>query len=467
MRNNNVVLGLIALLAAFAIYISLPVNHPAWLESAVSWGQDVPRDLQDITRGLDLAGGTQVLLEADLIPGQVATDEAMRTARQIVENRVNGLGVTEPNVQLQGEQRIIVELPGIDNPEQAIKTLRSTGQLEFVEPGVQNLFQGMIINTTNRPTAATDAQAALEAGQLTLGLSHQFTDQVFQTVMTGDILRDAVATPEQFGQYELSFSLTGDGSDVFYEYTRNNIGRPLVIVLDGQVLSAPTIQAAIRDSGVITGQFTRAEADSLAIQLRYGSLPVALKVVDVRTIGASLGQDSVDRSLQAGVLGMIMVLIFMIILYRLPGVLAGVALVIYVALNMMVFKLLPVTLTLPGIAGFLLSIDMAVDANILIFERMKEELRVGRSVRLSVEAGFSRAWPAIWDGNISTLLSCIVLAWFGNNFGASVVLGFAITLGIGVMLSMFTAVFATRTFMRTFLTLAGPEREHSRQLLGY
>ncbi len=467
MRNNNIVLGLIVVLAIVAFYIALPINHFTWLESAVSWGQDTPRDLRDITRGLDLAGGTQVLLEADMVEGQVVDSAAMSTARQIVENRVNGLGVTEPNVQIQGDNRIIVELPGIDNPEQAIKTLRSTGQLEFVDPGAQPLSQGMIVNTTNRPTAAVEAQAALEAGQLGLGLFPQYTDQVFETVMTGDILRDAVATPDQFGQYEISFSLTGDGSDVFYNYTSTHIGQPLVIVLDGQVLSAPTIQAAIRDSGVITGQFTRDEADSLAIQLRYGALPVALKVVDVRTIGASLGQDSVDRSLLAGALGLAMVLIFMLVLYRLPGLLAGVALVIYVALNMMVFKLLPVTLTLPGIAGFLLSIGMAVDANILIFERMKEELRVGRSIRLAVEAGFSRAWPAIWDGNVSTLLSCLVLGWFGNSFGASVVLGFAITLGIGVLLSMFTAVFVTRTFMRTFLTMASSEREHSRTLLGY
>ena len=467
MRNNNIVLGLIVLLAIVAFYIALPLNHFTWLESAVSWGQDTPRDLRDITRGLDLAGGTQVLLEADVVEGQIVDETSMRTARQIVENRVNGLGVTEPNVQLQGDNRIIVELPGIDNPEQAIKTLRSTGQLEFIEPGAFSLSQGMIINTSARPDAAIEAQAALEAGQLGLGLSPQYTDQIFETVLTGEILRDAVATPDQFGQYEISFTLTGDGSDAFYEYTRTHIGQPLVIVLDGQVLSAPVIQAAIRDSGVITGQFTREEADSLAIQLRYGALPVSLVVVDVRTIGASLGQDSVDRSLQAGVLGLAMVLIFMVILYRLPGVLAGGALIIYVALNMMVFKLLPVTLTLPGIAGFLLSIGMAVDANILIFERMKEELRVGRSIRLAVEAGFSRAWPAIWDGNFSTILSCLVLGWFGNSFGASVVLGFAITLGIGVILSMFTAVFVTRTFMRIFLTLSSVEGDRSRTLLGY
>jgi protein-export membrane protein SecD len=243
-------------------------------------------------------------------------------------------------------------------------------------------------------------------------------EQVFETVMTGDILRTALATQDQFGQWQIQFDLTAEGSELFYEYTRANIGLPLVIVLDGRVLSAPTISAAIRDNGVITGQFTQEDADSLAIQMRYGALPVALQVVDTRTIGASLGQDSVDNSLRAGIIGLSMVLLFMLILYRLPGLLADVALVMYVALNIAIYKLIPVTLTLPGIAGFLLSIGMAVDANILIFERLKEELRAGRSLRLAVESGFSRAWPAIRDGNLSTLISCAVLYWFGNSFGA-------------------------------------------------
>ena len=212
---------------------------------------------------------------------------------------------------------------------------------------------------------------------------------------------------------------------------------------------------------------TQEEAESLAIQMRYGALPIPLKVVDVRTIGASLGQDSVDRSLQAGIVGGALVLLFMVLLYRLPGLLADFALAIYVTLNLAMYKLLPVTLTLPGIAGFILSIGMAVDANILIFERMKEELRSGRSLRLAVETGFSRAWPAIRDGNLSTLISCAVLYWFGNNFGASVVKGFAITLAVGVLLSMFTAFFVTRTFMRNFLSTQGERLLARRGLLGY
>jgi protein-export membrane protein SecD len=466
MRNNNAVLAGIILLFLASLYIALPIQHPTWLEKAVAWGSDIPRDLENLTLGLDLKGGTQVLLEADLAPEQPFDPDAMSTAKIIVERRVNGLGVTEPNVQLQGDRRIIVELPGVNNPDQAIETLRATGQLEFVDPGGKTLAPGTIINTTNRPNAVQEAQKAIDEGLMEPKPMPYETD-VFTTVMTGDILRNAIASQDQYNQWQIQFELTSDGSDQFYEYTRNHVGDQLAIVLDGEVLSAPRINAAIRNNGVITGSFTREEAESLAIQMRYGALPVPLKVVDVRTIGASLGQDSVSQSLRAGIIGLLMVLLFMVILYRLPGVLADLALIFYVTLNVTVFKLIPVVLTLPGIAGFLLSIGMAVDANILIFERMKEELRIGRSLRLAVESGFSRAWPAIRDGNLSTLISCAVLYWFGNSFGASVVKGFAVTLAIGVMLSMFTAVYATRTLMRAFLSTGGQKLLESRRLMGY
>ena len=463
MRNNSVTLVGILLLFAVSLYIALPIDHPLWLEEALAPGENTQRDIRDMTLGLDLKGGTNVLLEVDLPEGQEVEAGALETAKVIVEQRVNGLGVSEPNVQLQGDIRMIVELPGVSNPDQAIDTIRSTGQLEFIEPAGEQLSGGMVINTTNRPDAVA---RALEADPSAAAFT-PFADRVFDTVMTGDILQNALASQDEFNQWQIQFNLTGDGSSQFFEYTRSHIGQSLVIVLDGRVLSAPVINAAISDSGVITGQFSREEADGLAVQMRYGALPVPLKVVDVRTIGASLGQDSVNASLTAGTIGMAMVLLFMLALYRLPGFLADVALSAYVAFNIAIFKLLPVTLTLPGIAGFLLSIGMAVDANILIFERMKEELRAGRSVRLAVETGFSRAWPAIRDGNLSTLISCAVLYWFGNNFGASIVKGFAITLAIGVLLSMFTAVFATRTFMRAFLSTQGQKLLDNRGLIGY
>ena len=466
MRNNTIVLILVLLLIGVATFIALPIDHPGPVENLLPATGGVPRDLRDVKLGLDLRGGTQVLLEADLVEGQSVEAGSMDTAKTIVENRVNGLGVAEAIVQLQGEERIIVELPGVNNPDQAVETIRSTGQLEFVDPQGTPMAQGMIINTTNHPTAAANAQAAIEAGTLPPG-ALPYPDQVFETVMTGDILRNALATQGQLGQWEIGFELTSDGSDEFYAYTRDHVGEPLVIVLDGVVLSAPVINAAIQDTGVITGQFTNEEADSLAVQMRYGALPVALNIVNISTIGATLGKESVESSLTAGIIGMIGVLLFMLIIYRLPGFIADLALASYVVFNIAVFKLIPVTLTLAGIAGFLLSIGMAVDANILIFERMKEELRVGRSLRLAVEAGFDRAWPAIRDGNLSTLISCGVLYWFGSTFGASIVKGFALTLGIGVVLSMFTAVFITRTFMRTLLSGRDEKLAASRSLIGY
>jgi protein-export membrane protein SecD len=466
MRNTTIALILVGLLTLAALIIVLPFQHPNWLNQALSFGSDATRNLDEFKLGLDLRGGTQVLLEADLPEGQAPDEGAMSAAKTIVENRVNGLGVAEAVVQSQGDHRLIVELPGVSNPDQAVETLRSTGQLEFVDPGDAMLASGMVINTTNRPTAATDLQAEIEAGNVE-PVAIPYPDRVFETVMTGGILRNAIAVPDQFGQWEIDFELTSEGSDQFYDYTRAHIGEPLAIILDGRVLSAPRINAAIRDTGVISGDFLREEAESLAVQMRYGALPVPLAVIDIRTIGASLGQDSVDSSLRAGLLGVVAILIFMLAMYRFPGLLADVALMIYVLLNLAVYKLIPVTLTLAGIAGFILSIGMAVDANILIFERMKEELRVGRSIRLAVETGFSRAWPAIRDGNISTLISCAVLYWFGNTFGASVVKGFAVTLSIGVLLSMFTAIVITRTLMRAFLSTGGRTLMTSKKMLDY
>ena len=466
MRNQHVYVGIILCLFAVSLFVALPIDHPAWLEEALAPGVDTQRDIRDLTLGLDLKGGTQVLLEAEINEDQPLPEDALNSAKIIVEQRVNGLGLAEPTVQLQGERRMIVELPGVKNPEQAIETIRSTGQLEFVNLGGFPVRPDHFINTTNRPNAVAALQEAMAAGEAA-PQAVPFPEELFETIMTGDILQAVVATQDEYTFWQIQFDLKSESSGDFFNYTRDNIGEVLAIVLDGRVLSTPVINAAINDNGVITGDFSQEEAESLAIQMRYGALPIPLEVVDVRTIGASLGQDSIDRSLMAGIVGGALVLLFMVLLYRLPGLLATVALAIYVTLNIATYKLLPVTLTLPGIAGFILSIGMAVDANILIFERMKEELRSGRSLRLAVETGFSRAWPAIRDGNLSTLISCAVLYWFGNNFGASVVKGFAITLSVGVLLSMFTAVYVTRTFLRSFLSTQGEKLLSSRGLLGY
>ncbi|HMN27242.1 MAG TPA: protein translocase subunit SecD [Caldilineaceae bacterium] len=462
MRNSVIALVaifLIFLAACFVVFAPSSLQ-PAWLQRSVIPG--APKNLLDLRLGLDLRGGTQVLLQADLPPGTTIPSGAIDTAKTIVENRVNGLGVAEAVVQAQGEDRSIAELPGVNNPEQAIETLRSTGQLEFIDPAGAQLNQGMLINTTNRPTIVSDT---LAAGNVNPSLA-PYGSRVFNSVMKGDILRSATATQDQFNSYQINFQLTSAGSNQFYDYTSTHIGQPLAIVLDGRVLSAPRIDAPIRDQGVITGQFSREEAEALAVQMRYGALPVPLKVVDIRTIGATLGQDSLQRSLYAGVVGLIAVCIFMLAMYRLPGLLACIALLLYIVLNLAVFKLIPVTLTLPGIAGFILSIGIAVDANILIFERMKEELRAGRSIRNAVETGFARAWPAIFDSNLSALITCAVLFWFGSTFGASTVKGFAIALAIGVLLSMFSAVVVTRSMMRAILSGGSRSLMESPSMLG-
>lgn len=467
MRNHSTIsLVLVFLLALLALYIVLPVDHPSWLERSRATDPNVKRELLDLKLGLDLRGGTQVLLEADLPEGRTLGEGDINAAKAIVENRVNGLGVAEAIVQVQGNDRLIVELPGVNNADQAVETIRSTGQLEFVDPGGKTLTSGIIINTTNNPNAIAKAQTGIEDGTISAN-AIPYPNDVFNTAMTGDVLSGAVAAPDQFNKWAINFTLTSDGSSKFLEYTRSHIGQAMAIVLDGRVLSAPTINGAISNNGQITGQFTQAEAESLAIQMRYGALPVPLKVSDIRTIGASLGQDSVNKSVRAALVGLTAVCIFMIVLYHLPGLLAVVALILYILFNLAVYKLIPVTLTLPGIAGFILSIGMAVDANILIFERMKEELRAGRSVRVAVETSFVRAWPAIRDSNLSSIITCVVLFWFGNTFGASSVKGFAITLVCGVLLSMFSAILVTRTFMRAFLSGFGQKLLESRTLLPY
>ncbi|RME84720.1 MAG: protein translocase subunit SecD [Caldilineae bacterium] len=429
--RNNIILVLIILLIALATYIALPIQHVDWLKSTIARHQN-PEKALELKLGLDLQGGTQVQLEPDVSGDRTFTPEDIDKAKVIIERRVNGLGVTEPLVQTSGE-RIIVALPGVDNPDQAIETLRGTGQLEFVD-----------LSTAPPTLGAGDTiVTSLSAGEVT-------TDTVvYPTVLTGDYLRSAdVTLSSQTQKPIIAFEFKPEGAKIFEEHTRAHVGDRLAIVMDKTILSAPVINAVISDRGIIEGDFTLEEARNLAIQMQYGALPVPLKVADVRTVGPSLGQDSVDSSIKAGIIGVIVVLLFMLIYYRLPGFLADLALLSFVALNLAVYKLIPVTLTLPGIAGFLLTTGMAVDANILIFERMREELRAGRSLTNAIEAGFSRAWTSILDSNLSTILTAFILMYFGSNFGASMVQGFAVTLLIGVLISMFTAVLVTRTLMR-------------------
>jgi protein-export membrane protein SecD len=660
-------LAIIILIALAALYVVLDIEHPDWVRNLVFWQPELQRDIA-LRLGLDLQGGLQVLLAADVAEGQELDAASMETARRIVENRVNSLGLTEPVVQAQGERRIIVELPGIENPEQAVETIKGTALLEFVDAGPIPLMPGTIITTSlgglsvalseatvtstasisataepevvapepteppsmpenpadrndmysgppemlidvARPYTATistakgdivvqlDADAAPQTvnnfrflaeqgfydgltfhrvepgfviqggdptgtgtggpgytvpaeiqlphaegaiamarqgdevnptrassgsqfyitlaptpqldgaytvfGQVTAGMD------VVQSIAIGDVIERVAITPTaelsptaesvvapaapppspgpviydtiltgaglknvgldrtEQGEYIIPFELNPDAAEIFKDYTTANVGQYLCIVLDKTVISCPTVREPIPSGQAsISGQFTFDAARQLAIQLRYGALPIPLRVESFNRVGATLGAESVQKSIRAGTIGLVIVLVFMLVYYRLPGALADAALIVYVLLNIALYKLAPITLTLPGIAGFILSAGMAVDANILIFERMKEELRRGRGLRTAIEIGFSRAWPSIRDGQLSTLIICAILFFFGTNFGASIVKGFAITLAIGTGVNVFTAVFATRTFVRQTAVSADEWLAEHKWLLG-
>jgi preprotein translocase subunit SecD len=484
-RNVGMLVGVL-LLAAVLIWIDLPTNPGIHIRLG---SLHIDRDIS-IHQGLDLQGGLQVLLQADVPPDQAAEFDSrtMEAARVIVENRVNGLGVTEPLVQIQGDRRIIVELPGIKDPDQAIATLRETGLLEFVEAGKTPLRQGMFIHTSLDAPAqggsgTGDASGSVSGSQAVTGTQtvtgteavsatqYAYPDQTFTTLMTGRDLKDADISTDNMGQVVIAFQLTDEGAKIFRDYTTQHVGDIVAIVLDKQVVSAPVINQPITTgSGIISsnqpGGFPLEEARSIAIQMKYGALPVPLKVVENRTVGPTLGQDSVQRSIRAGIIGLSVVFLFMVTYYRMPGALADIALFLYALINFALYKLIPVTLTLPAIAGFILSTGMAVDANILVFERMKEEIRGGRNLRAAMEAGFSRAWTSIRDSNLSTLITCAILYWFGSNFGASIVKGFAITLALGVVVNLFTAITVTRTLMRFAFDLAGEGIRKTEWILG-
>jgi preprotein translocase subunit SecD len=276
--------------------------------------------------------------------------------------------------------------------------------------------------------------------------------------MTGKDLKSVEVTTDQLGNPEVAFELSSEGAKVFGDFTSTHVGKILAIVLDHKAISTPKINSAITDGrGVITGNFTVETANALAVQLRYGSLPIPLKVVETRTVGPTLGQDSLRKSLNAGIIGFIVVFLFMSLYYRLPGLIANLAIIIYAIITFAVFKYIPVTLTLPGIAGFLLSTGSALDANILIFERLKEELRAGRNLGQAIDLGWQRAWPSIRDSNIATIITCTILFWFGSQFGATIVKGFSLTLALGVFVSLFTAIIVARTFLNLILNYFKPK----------
>ena len=680
----------IILVALVALFVNLNIEHPDWAKNLLFWQPAAQRDIA-LRLGLDLQGGLQVLLAADVPEGQELDAASMETARRIVENRINGMGLTEPVVQAQGERRIIVELPGIEDPEQAVETIKGTALLEFVDAGRVPLPPGTVITTTlggpsvtppgegltpldsitpaaeaeviapepteepeptkapteielppmpedpvtrnnmyseppemqidvNKTYTATIstakgdivielfddkapntvnnfvflarqgfydnttfhrvipdfmAQGGDPTGTGTGGPGYRFPDEfhpdlkhdrpgilsmansgpntngsqffiiyeptlwlddqhsvfgqvtegldvlasltlrdpaqatspgdliekitittsdspitstaessvtptqptptpppssgpmIYETVLTGAGLKNVGLDRTQQNEYIIPFELNPDAAQVFADYTASHVGQYLCLVLDKTIISCPTVREPIPGGQAsISGNFTFDAARQLAIQLRYGALPIPLQVESFNRIGATLGAESVQKSVRAGVIGLVIVLLFMLIYYRLPGGLANLALITYVLINLALYKLVPITLTLPGIAGFILSAGMAVDANILIFERMKEELRRGRRLATAIEIGFSRAWPSIRDGQLSTLIICAILFFFGTNFGASIVKGFAITLAIGTVVNVFTAVFATRVFVRQVAASANEWLAERKWLLG-
>jgi preprotein translocase subunit SecD len=421
--------------------------------------------------GLDLRGGMRVLLQVDVPEGTTVTAQELSDAKQILLSRSNALGVSEVNFQTSGTNRIVGEFPGLTDTSEVVASLKQVGQLAFVPMGTTFLQAGTKVNvdytdvlarqaaasTTGTPAATAVATATATATPevtATPAADGTTTTEVptYKALMTGTGLSNVIVKIDQVGNYYISFEMDPEEAAVFSDYTTNHLKEYLSIVLDGTVIESPQVDSAITDGkGIIQGNFTADTANQLAIQLRYGALPVPLKVVETEAVGATLGQDSVNKSVLAGIIGLAMVMILMIYFYRLPGVIADIALIMYTMTSFALFKVIPVTLTLPGIAGFVLSIGVAVDANILIFERMKEEMRAGRVLRQAIDLGWSRAWPSIRDSNISTLITCLILFIFGSQFGATIVMGFAVTLALGVLVSLFTAIVATRTFLHLVL----------------
>ncbi len=467
MRERNLInLTIIILLAVLSAVIVAPIQKPDFVKNIAFWQDDRARDLQ-IKQGLDLKGGLQVLMSTELPAGTTVTADQMETARQIIENRVNGLGVTEPVVQTQGEDRILIELPGITNRELALDLIKQTGQLEFVDGGSNPPASGTKISTTFQTSRALLYPQTTPGGNPISATTPISGVRVLQTAFTGEIIATAKAGLSQVGQNLVDFTIRVAAQSPFGEYTSSRIGQTMCIVLDHEVLSCPVIRANLSTGGQISGNYDREEANKLALTLSYGSLPVPLKIETTRDVGATLGAESIRRSVIAGVIGLLVLLVFMMLYYRVPGVIAAASIVFFTLVSLALFVLIPITLTLPGIAGFVLSIATAADANILVLERFKEELRSGRTIRASVEAAFQRAWPSIRDSNISTLLTCIILLFFGNTFGASAVRGFALNLILGILLSMFSAMFVTRTFMRlAFFNQPSEATEQRKALLG-
>lgn len=412
-----------------------------------------------ITLGLDLQGGTRLVFEGYDSEKVKVSDDSMAGVVAVIRNRIDALGVTEPTIQRKGKDQVIVELPGVKDPDRAIKIIGDTALLEFVEaewaPGDDTTLTPDKVREFYGPSARLVRYEEERRGRV-------ITRFIIlkQTALTGADLKVAYPQVDEYGNPSVGFELNPEGAKIFADLTTRHIEKPIAILLDKKIISAPNVKTPITEGrGIITGDFSADEVKDMVIKLKAGALPIPVRMVETRIVGPTLGRDSIDKSFVAGIFGLAFIIMFMILYYRLPGLLADIALCIYVALTLAVLSLINTTLTLPGIAGFLLSIGMAVDANVIIFERLKEELRAGKSIKLSVESAFERAFSAILDANVTTLIAAATLFFVGTG----TIKGFAVTLSIGILCSMFTAIILTRMLLNMTVDakiLGG--KEHSR-----
>lgn len=461
---------LIIILASIIIIFSVQLNQGIdWFNSFqfsfFNWELKIPK-LPEIPfkLGLDLQGGSQLIYEVKV---QAIKDlskkekkETLQGLRDVIERRINLFGVKEPTVRIEEKadyHRLVIELPGIKDLQEAIDMIGKTPYLEFreerdqkeVEKEVEEAFEGFKQQILQLKMKEADPQKAPELDEEKLKGSLRIMLSFKATELTGKYFKkSALVFNETTFEPTVSLEFNSEGAKIFEELTKKNINKRLAIFIDDSLISAPVVKEAISGGqAVITGNFTVKEAQELVRNLNAGALPVPINLIGQTTIGPTLGKISLEKSLQAGIFGFLLIFIFMIFFYRLPGLLSSLSLLVYCLVLLSLFKLISVTLTLAGIAGFILSIGMAIDANILIFERKKEELKEGEPLSRAVEKGFIRSWPAIRDGNITTLLVAFIMFFFGTSF----IKGFALTLSLGIIISLFSALFITRNFLKFFI----------------
>ena len=394
--------------------------------------------------GLDLQGGTRLVLEGQETDKVKISDDSMNGVVAVIRNRIDALGVTEPTIQRKGKDQVIVELPGIKDPERAIKVIGDTALLEFIEaewsPGDVRTVSPEKLKEFYGPDARIDSVKEMKDGRV----ESERPIILKKTVLTGADLKGAWPGLDSYGNPVVDIEFNGQGAQGFADVTARSVGKPIAIMLDHKIISAPNVREPIPSGKAqISGSFSAEEVQDLVIKLKAGALPIPVKLMETRIVGPSLGKDSIDRSKIAGILGFVFIVAFMILYYRLPGFLACIALSIYIPLTLAILSLLHTTLSLPGIAGFLLSIGIAVDANVIIFERLKEELRLGKTIKAAFDASFQRAFAAILDSNVTTVFGAATLFAVGTG----TLKGFAVTLTVGILASMFTALTLTHMMM--------------------